>query len=210
MTHASNNHYAATQLTVARQKKILCKDLSFELFAGDALLIEGPNGCGKSSLLRILSGIATPIHGELKWNGKTIDATRQTFYADLHYIGHENGIKLGLTVAENLALMQSLHQHASQTISQVLRNLDLSTQENNLACDLSAGQKRRLALARLILIPKPIWFLDEPLTALDKTAQQLFFELLTSHLDKKGIAVVSTHQAFALTNLHCKTLSLTC
>lgn len=184
------------KLCCVRQQRCLFANLSFELQAGEALFVEGPNGSGKSSLLRLLAGIATPDSGDVLWGVQAIQE-------NLHYVGHANGIKLGLTVSENLELMQRLAMDCRVALraprnDEVLALLQLHPQKNKLAKHLSAGQRRRLALARLFLLPKPVWILDEPMTALDVATQATFLAEMEKHLEQGGIVVASSHQPITI------------
>lgn len=192
--------FEASHLSCLRQGRRLFSDISFSLHAGQALLVEGVNGSGKSSLLRLLSGLSNPIDGEVRWNHLSIHDARTEFAEELHFLGHTNGIKCGLTIDENLSLAAHLHQrwiNPSQ-LNDTLALLQLTLQRHTHARYLSAGQKRRIALAKLFLLPKKVWILDEPLTALDTHTQTLFLERLDTHLEQGGIAVVSSHHAFHL------------
>jgi heme exporter protein A len=190
------NKLQVQQLSYVRQTKCLFKCLSFTLSAGESILIEGANGSGKSSLLRVLSGMALPTTGQIDWKGQPIHSHAIEYTHQLHYIGHANGMKLGLTVAENLRLAAYLAAVYvdEAALQSVLSLLHLSTHFHTITRDLSAGQKRRLALAKLLLIPKPLWLLDEPFTALDHLTQTLFLEQLKQHLSQGGISLWSTHQ----------------
>jgi heme exporter protein A len=184
-------------LSCVRQHQPLFISLSFELCPFQVLLVEGPNGSGKSSLLRLLCGLSTSTQGTISWEGKSIQDLRAEYWNNLHYISHTNGIKLGLTVAENLQLTNYLSQTSTETTIldclSVLERLQLHTNKNRLAKYLSAGQKKRLALAKLFLFPKPLWILDEPLTALDVATQTLFLSHLHHHLQAGGMAIISSH-----------------
>ncbi|OGT37770.1 MAG: heme ABC exporter, ATP-binding protein CcmA [Gammaproteobacteria bacterium RIFCSPHIGHO2_12_FULL_37_14] len=184
-------------LSCVRQQKILFSNISLQLTAGELLLIEGPNGSGKSSLLRLIVGLLPPSEGEIFWQGSPIHKKYQAYTEHLHYIGHANGLKLGLTVRENLQL-QSLSLSLTKNISLILSQLQLTQNQDTQAKFLSAGQKRRLALAKLFLFPKRLWILDEPLTALDQTTQELFLAQLAIHLQNGGIGMVSSHQSIFL------------
>lgn len=183
-------------LCCVRQQQPLFANLGFEIKSGEILLIEGPNGSGKSSLLRLLSGLASPEQGTILWRGGDIHQLREAYWKELHYIGHANGIKLGLSVSENLRLAGSLAlEPVSTPLHEVLRAWNLQSCENFPATSLSAGQKRRLALARLTMLSKPLWLLDEPLTALDTGTQSLFLSHLENHQRQGGIAVISSHHS---------------
>jgi heme exporter protein A len=196
------------KLTCRRNEKDLFTDISFELDEGEMLLIEGHNGSGKSSLLRILTGLSTPYSGEIRWMGNNIQTIRDDYSNALHYIGHTNGIKSGLTVLENLQLTQHLSGTTFTTTVNVLESLQMKSHQHSFAKNLSAGQKRRLALARLLLIQKKIWILDEPLTALDIHTQTFFISSLEHHLQQGGLAIISSHQPLMFQNVLVKSLRL--
>lgn len=168
-----------------RHFRWLFNELNCELTAGDVLQIRGPNGSGKSTLLRILAGLIEPHQGNVTWDTDT----------RIHYLGHYNGIKPYLTVYENLEMSYTLTKQIAnpKRIVAVIKQMDLENVTYTAGWYLSAGQCRRLALARLILHPAPIWILDEPTTSLDKEGQQLFLELLDEHVKQNGIAILTTH-----------------
>lgn len=196
-------------LSCIRQQRLLFENISFQLEAGEALLIEGPNGSGKSSLLRLLTDLSTPASGEIFWHGDKIQNCRDEYISELHYIGHTNGIKSGLTVTENLQLAQRLSLlPATQRYEKILEQLQLNSYKNTPAKNLSAGQQRRIALARLFLIPKKLWILDEPLTALDISTQTFFLENMEMHLLNGGIVVFSSHHPVVFNRVPIKNLRL--
>lgn len=192
-----SNYLEARRLGGKRQQKILFTDLSIQLKASESLLVTGPNGSGKTSLLRILAGVVLPYAGEILWQGTSIQRSKLDYMQNVHYIAHANGLKQALTLKENLQLAQCLstvkHDNSVE-FTAVLEQLQLSALQSTLTCYLSAGQKRRLALAKLFLFKKPIWILDEPLTALDLNTQNLFFACLKHHLKEGGVAIMSSHQ----------------
>lgn len=181
----------ARQLGCIRQGRWLFPPVSFVLNAGEILLVEGENGAGKSSLLRLIAGAATPAAGNIFWNNHP---TNNEYTEQLHYVGHANGIRLGLTVAENLALTAELFSHTIHDMQSILSLLQLSSQQNTQTQFLSAGQKRRTALARLFLIPRKLWILDEPLTSLDAATQKIILSNITEHLANGGMCVMTSHQ----------------
>jgi heme exporter protein A len=185
-----NKQLRVIDLHCVRQQRLLFAPVSFELHAGEALFIEGENGSGKSSLLHLLSGLSTPPTGEIRWQDQLIHTIRDQYARAIHFIGHTNGIKLGLSVNENLQLASQLALHE---FKDNLEEWQLTSQQHSLASQLSAGQKRRIALAKLTLIQKPVWILDEPLTALDTHIQKIFLSALEKHLQAGGIAVISSH-----------------
>jgi heme exporter protein A len=151
------------------------------------------NGSGKSSLLRLISGLAHPIEGTIHWNHASI-TNNQAYYLNRHFIGHLHGLKEGLTVLENLALLLMLHQKAGDANEEeCLAQFALTGVATKPVWQLSAGQKRRLALTKLLLIYKPLWILDEPFTSLDAHTQQILKALMNEHCRKGGIIVMSSH-----------------
>lgn len=194
-------HLQAIDLSCTRQQRPLFAGLSFDLQPGQVILVEGENGAGKSSLLRLLVGLATPAVGAVHWRGRCIRTVREEYIPELHYVGHSNGIKLGLTVAENLRLISEnvLNSRPSPTrgrmMEDFLKQFCLTDYKNTLAKNLSAGQQRKIALLKLLISPKPLWILDEPFTALDTASQTLFVSLLEKHLQAGGMCVMSSHHA---------------
>lgn len=189
-------------VSCVRQYRLLFTPISFELHSAQLLIIEGANGSGKSSLLRLLSGLSTSPQGIISWQGTPIQNLQSLYWHDLHYISHANGIKPGLTILENLQLAAILSSTERNPLirpiydqAAILEHLQLTKYKNTFAKYLSAGQKRRLALAKLFLFFKPLWILDEPLTALDAPSQHLFLSHLQNHLQAGGLAIISSHHA---------------
>lgn len=185
----------ASQLGCIRQGKWIFPDVSFVVRAGEVLFVEGTNGAGKSSLLRLLAGVATPAAGKIFWNQQDIHDHFSEYAEQLHYIGHTNGIRLGLTIAENLQLAVKLAQQPINKIDDVLTLLQLDQHQHTQTQFLSAGQKRRAALAKLFLIPRPLWILDEPFTALDAATQHILTTKIEEHAANGGMCVMTSHQA---------------
>ena|SRR3990167_5988025 len=193
----------AVNLSCIRGQHLLFADLSFTLKKGEALLIEGPNGSGKSSLLRLLAGFLTPFHGDILWQQQSIHTLGINYSQHIAYVGHHHGLKLGLTVNENLLLAK--HLALSKKLSQELLSLlQLQHHAHKQTCQLSAGQKRKLALAKLFMSNKPLWLIDEPFTALDATTQTLFLSQLEKHLKVGGLCILSSHHpmTFNETKIH--------
>ncbi|MBI1731158.1 MAG: cytochrome c biogenesis heme-transporting ATPase CcmA [Gammaproteobacteria bacterium] len=179
-----------------RGASLLFDNLNCDLQSGETLQIRGPNGSGKSTLLRILAGLAQPDTGAVLWCGNDVRELGPEFSAVLHYVGHHNGIKLDLTARENLAFCQELLGNVdAEALNSALERVGLTASAGNRARRLSAGQRRRLALARLILCHAPLWLLDEPLTSLDNEGRALFKELMQRHTAASGIVVLATHEA---------------
>jgi len=174
----------------------LFTNLSFSLQGGELLRLRGSNGSGKTSLLRLLCGLLEPAAGDVKWKGENIHAQRDDFNADLLYLGHLNGIKSELTGFENLRISSSLRGEtlSDDQIYDALDQIGLGGREDLPTQVLSQGQKRRVALARLLLSDAELWVLDEPFTALDVDAVAQLGELIEAHLQKGRMVVYTTHQ----------------
>ena len=185
----------AHDLKCERGSAELFSNLNFSVQLGEALVVEGSNGSGKTSLIRILCGFNKPAMGEITWCGKSIDK-HEDYQQQISYIGHQSGVKLDLTVFENLLFAQRLAgtNRKESEIKEIIRSIGLFKQRNVLTYKLSTGQKRRVALARLQLEERLIWVLDEPLTALDKEFVIDFEEVLKNHLDRMGMLIVTTHR----------------
>jgi heme exporter protein A len=181
----------ARELSCIRDERVLFSELSFTLTSGQVLLIEGANGAGKTSLLRILTGFRKPDAGDLVWNDELIDDT-QEFYQDTAYIGHNNGLKDTLTAQENLHYAQSL-AISTLTIDDALEQVGLNGYQETFVRFMSAGQKRRLALARLLCTHKPLWILDEPFTSLDRASIKLFEKFIENHANQGGLVIMTSH-----------------
>ena len=180
-------------LACQRGHRTLFSGLNLSIAPGQALLVEGSNGSGKTSLLKMLSGLRPPDDGEVCWDGTPIRTLGADFRRHLAWLGHDNGIKEDLTAAENLRLAKALCESGERTINEVLEHVGLRDRKNTLPRLFSAGMKRRLALARLLLLESKLWILDEPQTALDRTGIALFESILTAHLQSGGLAVMTSH-----------------
>ncbi|RLM02672.1 heme ABC transporter ATP-binding protein CcmA [Gibbsiella quercinecans] len=188
----------AKNLSCVRDERTLFSGLSFSVNPGDIVQVEGANGAGKTSLLRILAGLARPEHGEVHWRGKNTLRNRAAYYQELLFIGHQPGIKATLTAFENLQFYQAVHQRPdTPSIWQALAQVGLVGYEDIPVAQLSAGQQRRVALARLWLSVCPLWILDEPLTAIDKQGVTELIALFEQHARQGGMVVLTTHQELA-------------
>ena len=190
----------ADDLACERDWRMLFEHLDLQLHAGDMLQISGPNGSGKTSLLRLLSGLMQPTAGRVLINGQPLSEQRVELARNLLWIGHAAGIKDLLTPVENLSWLCALHRPAeSPAIWQALQSVGLRGFEDVPCHTLSAGQQRRVALARLYLDSPPIWILDEPFTALDKQGVAQLEAHLAEHCERGGMIVLTTHHTLSRT-----------
>lgn len=185
----------ARKLACERDDRWLFEDLDLDIRAGEIVRVEGPNGSGKTTLLKILSGQLADYQGELFWNDRPMRQARQAFLSSLLYLGHAPGVKGALTPLENLAWYQALAGGAGHEAARLaaLESVGLAGFEDVPAAQLSAGQQRRVALARLELTPRPLWVLDEPFTAIDRDGVAALEERLIVHARSGGCVLVTTH-----------------
>ncbi len=181
---------AAHDISCQRGGRTIYRDVSFRLAPGEALLVTGSNGAGKTSLLRQIAGLLPLASGDLRLEGGEPDAERPEL---CHYVGHADAVKTRLSVGENLAFWADFLGEGRADLRAALAAFGLGTLADLPAGLLSAGQKRRLALTRLFAAPRPIWLLDEPQSSLDAAALKLLDGALKGHLDAGGVAVVASH-----------------
>ena len=197
----------ARALECVRDERTLFCDLSFSVSPGEVLQIEGDNGTGKTSLLRILSGLAQPESGEIRWRGRPVRQVRSEYFTNLAYLGHAHGVKLELDPVENLRVARALKRPQTDVeLESALAAVGLAGFEDVPARMLSAGQCRRVALARLLVTRARVWVLDEPFTAIDRRGVRDIEALLTRHTGAGGVALLTTHHTARLER--CKVVNL--
>jgi len=185
---------SATELTLIRGERCLFRDLGFALSAGELLLLEGQNGSGKTSLIRALLGLLEAETGEILWNKVPIRQSRQDYFQALVWMAHRVGFKDVLTLVENLQLEAALRAPTTLDVDAVLERLGIGKLRKLPLRALSAGQQRRVALARVMLAGVPLWLLDEPFTNLDTAGRALVLEVVSEHLAAGGLCVIAAHQ----------------
>ncbi len=185
-----NLRLEAKTLSCTRGGRLIFKDLNFSVSGGEVLELRGPNGSGKSSLLRLLAGLNTPSAGSLKLNPPS-----ETISEQAHYVGHHEAVKPALTVQQNLQFWQNF---LGKTAAVPLGPFKLQQLADDQAMLLSEGQRRRLALSRLVAIKRPVWLLDEPTVGLDLTALADLRQVITEHLNSGGLVIAATHAELGL------------
>jgi heme exporter protein A len=192
----ASHGFAGTQLACRRGERLIFARLDFSLASGGALILIGPNGSGKSSLLRLMAGLSRPARGTLNWDGAAITEDREAHCARLHFIGHADALKPLLTVEETLRFWAGMRRSEPPDPARLDAALARFGLERGAALPcryLSAGQRRRLALARLVASPAPLWLLDEPTTGLDTEAAGQLLAAIAAHRRDGGSIVLSTH-----------------
>jgi heme exporter protein A len=196
-------------LSCERDDRVLFAHLNFNVQSGEILQIEGQNGSGKTSLLRILCGLSSHFDGDIFWHHDAIQKLYGIYCQQLLYVGHHAGIKAALTAEENLRWMQTLHPLLNKcSIAHALRQVGLYGYEDVPCYTLSAGQQRRVSLARLYLSSHPLWILDEPFTALDKKGVTEKEQLMLQHVRAGGMCILTTHHDFDLPAAMIRRLNL--
>lgn len=199
-----------SKLGCSKGGRRLFQDIDCEVPAGRWLYVAGANGVGKTSLLRMLCGLAPVDSGDILWQGRSIQTDRDTFRQDMRFLGHLNALQESMTVAENLDFACALNG-AAPTVAQrreVLQRFGLKGRENQLARYLSQGQKRRVALSRLALSPGKLWVLDEPFVAMDEAGVRMLADLIADHLARGGTTVLTSHQTVPIGDIPAQRLEL--
>jgi heme exporter protein A len=192
------------QLACRRGEQSLFEGLDLRVASGECLHVRGANGAGKTSLLRQVAGLSTPTAGEVRWNATAIGACRDAYRSALVYVGHAAGTKGELSALENLRFAAALDgvELDEDDAAAALDRVGLGGREDLPVRDMSQGQRRRVALSRLVWRKAPLWVLDEPLTALDAPAVDLLGALLQSHVDQGGLVVMTSHQPLPVRAAH--------
>jgi len=185
---------SADGLTLFRGERCLFKKLGFALNPGELLLLEGRNGSGKTSLIRAIAGLIELESGEIFWDGESVRSNRQAFHGSLVWMAHRVGFKADLTLVENLKFESHLRAQSDEDLDEVLKRLDIDRLKRLPLRSLSAGQQRRVALARMLLSRVPLWLMDEPFTNLDREGRALVMKLTAEHLDRDGMCIMAAHQ----------------
>lgn len=191
-------------LSCERGYRTLFEQLDLHLHRGELLQIGGENGSGKSTLLKVLAGLSTDFSGEIFWQGHAVKAVKEQYQADLCYLGHAKGVKLGLSITENLRWFCSLYpcDNSASAQREVLEQLQLYRFRDQLCGQLSAGQQQRVALARLLLSRASLWILDEPFTAIDKQGVAEFEQIICERVSQGTAVILTTHHALQLAIPH--------
>lgn len=201
-----NNLLQINNLACIRDDRVLFAGLNFKLANHQVLLLEGKNGCGKTSLLRIICGFREQDEGEIFWSDKAIKDSH--YFSEMAYVGHLDGVKKELTVLENLKMSLALGQKGTYSIDQALDKVHLAGYDDSLVQSLSAGQKRRLSLARLLITKNTLWILDEPFTSIDKQGITLIESLMHEHITAGGMIILTSHHDLVLHEVDVQKINL--
>jgi heme exporter protein A len=187
-------HLTAENLAAERGGRLVFEGVSFTLSPGGALMLTGPNGAGKTTLLRLLAGFLRPAGGALDWRQDKHPFTEDACLSDhLHFISHDDALKPALSVRETLRFWAGLFDARDAPVDDALKAMGLAPLAQTPCGYLSAGQRRRVALSRLSLLPRPLWLLDEPFTALDGAARARLLDLMAAHRERGGVIIAAVH-----------------
>lgn len=203
---SNNRNFEVKNLSCVRDDRTLFEGLNFKLKNNQVLLLEGKNGSGKTSLLRIICGFREQDEGEIFWCDNAIKDSQ--YFAEMAYVGHLDGVKKELTVLENLKISLALGQQGVYSIEQALDKVHLAGYDDSLVQSLSAGQKRRLSLARLLITKNSLWVLDEPFTSIDKEGIKLIESLMHEHITAGGMIILTSHHDLVLHEADVKKINL--
>jgi len=206
---ADTGELKASNLHLWRGERHVLRGISCELAAGEALHVYGPNGSGKTTLLRVMCGLLRVEEGEVLWRGIPIHSANSSFHASLAYLAHDTALKGDLTSVENLRFSVGVRRALSDSeIRAMLSDLGVGDCADLPARVLSAGQRRRVALSRVLLSQASLWILDEPFTNLDSLSSETISMALSSHLEAGGMAMIAAHQGLALRSGRVRQLGL--
>ncbi len=176
-----------------RGERLIFTHIDFAVEAGGSLTLTGRNGSGKSTLIRMIAGLVRPFAGDVLWRGTRTLADRESFTAEFVYAGHKDGLKTALTAKENLTLTAGLTREAMVPPEAALERFGIADLADLPVGYMSAGQRRRVALGRLAMTDAPLWLLDEPLTAIDRSTIDILGQVMRDHLERGGLIVAATH-----------------
>jgi heme exporter protein A len=192
----------ASHLECVRGNRTIFRDVSFAVRPGDCFRLTGPNGSGKTSLLRMLCGLLSPASGTIRWHGAVIETLGEEYFSSIAYVGHRPGIKDEFTAMENLQISSGMRgiEISRKTCASALERMGLGGRMHLPARFLSEGERRRAAIARLVVGRSSLWLLDEVLTSLDRVAVETIQLVIEDHLAAGGMAIVATHQELKLSS----------
>jgi heme exporter protein A len=198
---------AVEALACRRAGRLVFRDLGFHVGAGEAVALRGPNGVGKSTLLRLLAGFLRPAGGDARLDGVSLAREAQGFQERVAYAGHLDAVKPALSFAENLRLWAELGGAGEDRAAGALERFGIAHMADRPAGEGSAGQKRRLGLARMVVLERPLWLLDEPTVSLDRDSTALVADLIAAHVAAGGLALIATHVDLGIPDLGELTLA---